>query len=149
MTNSDRGTFLCKAETMNEVVVAVRQWLDGSHHGTEPAQETAEGRREREVVAVLAAIKGPDSRQFVRELAEAAVRGEGVAFDDELKARYGKNTGTAFAGIVGGPNKLMRRIARRDLIVRDVSTGGYRIDAADAAVVLARTVDAEQGSGTR
>ena len=111
--------------------------------GTGADQETEEVRREREVVAVLAAIKGRDSRQFVRDLAEAAIRGEGVPFDEALKASYGKSTGTAFAGIVGGPNKLMRRIARRDLIVRDATMGGYRIDPADAAVVMARTAEAD------
>lgn len=144
-----RVQVVFEAETMDEVVVAVRRWLDGSPDDTEPDQGTAEARREREVFAVLAAIKGPDSRQFVRDLAEAAVRGEGVLFDGELKARYGKSTGTAFAGIVGGPNKLMRRIAKRDLIVRDLITGGYRMDPADAAVALTRPVDGEQASGTR
>jgi hypothetical protein len=86
---------------------------------------------------VLGAIKGPDSRRFVRELAEAAVQGQGIPFDDALKARYGKINGTAFAGIVGGPNKLMRRIANRDLIARDTVLGGYRLDPLDASVVLA------------
>jgi hypothetical protein len=37
--------------------------------------------------------------------------GETLAFDQALKARYGKTTGTAFAGIVGGANKVARRIA--------------------------------------
>ena len=77
----------------------------------ELVQETDEARREREVREVLAAIKGPDTRRLVHELAEAAVRGEGIRFDDALKARYGKTSGTAFAGIVGAANKVTRRIA--------------------------------------
>jgi len=39
-----------------------------------------------------------------------------VPFDDALRARYRKTNGTAFAGMVSGPNNLMRRIAKRDLI---------------------------------
>ncbi len=53
------------------------------------------------------------------------------------KARYGKTNGTAFAGIVAGPNKLMRRIAHRDLIAWDAAAGGYRIHPADAEIILA------------
>ena len=57
--------------------------------------------------------------------------------NEALKARYGKTTGTAFAGMVSGPNKLMRRIAKRDLITWDGAAGGYRIDPADAEIILA------------
>ena len=53
-------------------------------------------------------------------------------------ARYGKQTGTAFAGIVAGPNKVMRRVARRDLITWDADVRGYRMDPADAEIVLQR-----------
>jgi hypothetical protein len=143
-----RVQVVFEAETMAEVVKAVREWLNESSAAGEPVQETEDARRDREVRQVLAAIKGRDSRQFVRELAEAAGRGEGVPFDDALKARYGKTTGTAFAGIVGGPNKLMRRIARRDLIARDTTLGGYRLDPLDAAIVLAAwSTGSDQAAG--
>jgi len=86
---------------------------------------------------VLHRLKGVDSRRLVREVAEAALRGDTVPFDSALRARYGKTTGTAFAGMVSGPNKLMRRIAKRDLITWDAAAGGYRIDPADAEIILA------------
>jgi hypothetical protein len=130
-----RVQVVFEAETMADVIAAVRQWLEGSPGGAQPARETVEATREREVRAVLTAIKGADSQRFVRELADAAQRGEGIPFDHALKDRYGKTNGTAFAGIVGGPNKLMRRIAKRDLIVRDRTLGGYRLDPHDAAIV--------------
>jgi hypothetical protein len=132
-----RVQVVFEGETMEGVVAEVRRWLGAQSVGREPDQETEEARREREVRGVLGAIKGPDSRQFVRELAEAAVQGQGIPFDDALKGRFGKINGTAFAGIVGGPNKLMRRIANRDLIARDTVLGGYRLDPLDASVVLA------------
>ena len=50
----------------------------------------------------------------------------------------GRRTGTAFAGIVAGPNKVMRRVARRDLITWDADVRGYRMDPADAEIVLQR-----------
>jgi hypothetical protein len=39
---------------------------------------------------------------------------------------------------VAGPNKVMRRIARRDLIIWDADARGYRMDPADAEIVLHR-----------
>ena len=123
-------------ETMEGVVAAVRRWLDAQPGERVASTETEEARRERELREVLGAIRGPDSRRLVRELAEAAVRGDAVPFNADLKARYGWSTGTALAGTVSGPNKLMRRIAHRDLIVRDAAMGGYRMDPLDARIVL-------------
>jgi hypothetical protein len=130
-----RVQVVFEKETMADVIASVREWLEGSPGGPPPPRETVAARREREVCAVLAAIKGADSRRFVGELAVAAQRGDAVRFDGALKDRYHKTSGTAFAGIVGGPNKLMRRIAKRDLIVRDPTSGGYRLDPLDAAIV--------------
>jgi hypothetical protein len=47
----------------------------------------------------------------------------------------------AFGGMVGGANKLMRRIGGRDMITWDAAVGGYRIDPRDADVVLATAAD--------
>lgn len=124
-------------ETMEGVVAAARRWLDAQPGEPRSAAETEEARREHELREVLGAIRGPDSRRLVRELAEAAVRGDAFPFNDELKARYGKTSGTAFAGMVSGPNKLARRIAGRDLIAWDAAVRGYRMDPLDAHVVLA------------
>ena len=62
------------------------------------------------------------------------MKGEGIPFDADLKARYGNSTGRGFGGIIGGPNKLMRRIAQRKLVSRDGDV--YRMDARDAQLVL-------------
>jgi len=42
---------------------------------------------------------------------------------------------------VAGPNKVMRRIGRRDLIIWDGDARGYRMNPADAEVVLQRWPD--------
>jgi hypothetical protein len=85
---------------------------------------------------VLHAIRGVDSRRFVAEVAELSMNDEALILDHGLRQRYGKSTGTAFAGIVAGPNKVMRRVARRDLIAWDAAVGGYRMHPADAEIVL-------------
>jgi hypothetical protein len=86
----------------------------------------------------LNAIRGADSRRFLREVAELSLQDLALVLDATLAARYGKQTGTAFAGIVAGPNKVMRRVARRDLVTWDADARGYRMDPADAAIVLQR-----------
>jgi hypothetical protein len=94
--------------------------------------------RRRQLGEVLNAIRGADSRRLLREVAELSARDGALVLDAHLAARYGKRTGTAFAGIVAGPNKVMRRVARRDLITWDGDARGYRMDPADAEIVLER-----------
>ena len=128
------------ADTQDELITMVRRWvagLDAVGSGPSELEERPADWRTREVQEVLHRLKGVDSRRLVHEVAEAATRGEAVPFDDALRARYGKTNGTAFAGMVSGPNKLMRRIAKRDLITWDAAAGGDRIDPADAEIILA------------
>jgi hypothetical protein len=94
--------------------------------------------RSRQLGEVLNAIRGADSRRLLREVAELSTLNEALILDADLAARYGKRTGTAFAGIVAGPNKVMRRIARRDLIKWDADARGYRMDPSDAEIILQR-----------
>jgi hypothetical protein len=125
-----RVQVVFEGETMESVVAAVRRWLDTAPEAGAATESSDEARRESELREVLGAIRGAESRRFVLELAQAAVKGEGIPFD-HLKDRYGKS----FSGVVGGPNKLMRRIARRDLISRDALADGYRMDPRDARIV--------------
>ena len=129
-----------QADTQDELITMVRRWVAGvdaiDRLPVEREERPADWRT-RELREVLNRLKGVDSRRLVREVAEAALRGDNVPFDDALRARYGKTNGTAFAGMVSGPNKLMRRIAKRDLITWDPAAGGYRIDPADAEIILA------------
>jgi hypothetical protein len=112
-----------------------------------PAQETASSEttaadqadlHRRQLGEALNGIRGRDSRRLLREVAELALQDRALVLDADLAARYGKTTGTAFAGIVAGPNKVMRRIARRDLVTWDADVRGYRMDPADAEIVLQR-----------
>ncbi len=128
-----------EADTQQELLEMVQRWVGpGAGDMAKPPQsaDTREEALTSQIREVIHGIKGVDSRKLVRELAEAAIRGDAVILDERLKSRYNKTTGTAFAGIVSGPNKLMRRIARRDLITWDASVLGYRIHPADAKVVL-------------
>lgn len=131
-----------EADTEEELLALAWRWVMGPRHepgseGTEQATDKADLRR-RQLGEVLNAIRGVDSRRLLREVAELSTRNAALVLDAELAKRYGKRTGTAFAGIVAGPNKVMRRVARRDLIRWDPDARGYRMDPADAELVLER-----------
>lgn len=132
-----------EADTEEELLGLAWRWVMGpqrqpgiSGGGTQTADQ--EDLRRRQLGEVLNAIRGADSRRLLREVAERSSRNAALVLDAELAERYGKRTNTAFAGIVAGPNKVMRRVARRDMITWDPDARGYRMDPADAEVVLER-----------
>ena len=130
-----------EADSEDELVALAWRWVMGpqrqpSDPVTSAADQADLGRRQ--LGEALNAIRGADSRRLLREVAELSARQQALVLDADLAARYGKRTGTAFAGIVAGPNKVMRRIARRDLITWDADARGYRMDPADAEIVLQR-----------
>lgn len=130
-----------EADTEDELLALVWRWVMGPQRQPGAAASgTAdqEDLRRRQLGEVLNAIRGTDSRRLLREVAERSTRNAALVLDADLRQRYGKRTGTAFAGIVAGPNKVMRRVARRDLITWDPDARGYRMDPADAEVVLER-----------
>jgi hypothetical protein len=132
-----------EADTEEELVALAWRWVMGPQAqrgfaGTGGQTADQEDLRRRQLGEVLNAIRGSDSRRLVREVAEQSSRNAALVLDADLTRRYGKRTGTAFAGIVAGPNKVMRRVARRDLISWDADARGYRMDPADAEVVLER-----------
>lgn len=132
-----------EANTEEELIALAWRWVMGPQR---PAGVDAgsmqmadqEDLRRRQLGEVLHAIRGTDSRRFVREVAERSTQSAPLVLDAGLTERYGKRTGTAFAGIVAGPNKVMRRVARRDLISWDPDARGYRMDSGDAEIVLER-----------
>lgn len=130
-----------EADTEEELLALAWRWVMGPQRGFPGAGgQTAdqEDLRRRQLGEVLNAIRGSDSRRLLREVAERSSRNAALVLDADLTRAYGKRTGTAFAGIVAGPNKVMRRVARRDLISWDADARGYRMDPADAEVVLER-----------
>jgi hypothetical protein len=131
-----------EADTEDELLDLAWRWVMGPQRqpGAAGSGQTAdqEDLRRRQLGEVLNGIRGTDSRRLLREVAERSTRNAALVLDTDLAQRYGKHTNTAFAGIVAGPNKVMRRVARRDLITWDPDARGYRMDPADAAVVLER-----------
>jgi hypothetical protein len=128
-----------EADTEEELVALAWRWVMGPRRDADDGSETVAGdeaERRNQLAVVLRAIRGLDSRRLVREVAELSQADRALILDDQLRLRYGKSTGTAFAGIVAGPNKVMRRVARRDLLVWDAGAGGYRMHPADAEIVL-------------
>jgi hypothetical protein len=129
-----------EADTEEELVALAWRWVMGPQRehlvGSEAAPADETELRRRQLLEVLHAIRGVDSRRLVREVAELSVNDEVLVLDEDLRQRYGKSTGTAFAGIVAGPNKVMRRVAHRDLLVWDAAAKGYRMHPADAEIVL-------------
>ena len=130
-----------EADTEEQLLALAWRWVMGPQRhfsGAIPDQANEPDLRRRQLGEVLNAIRGADSRRLLREVAELSSRNAALALDADLAARYGKQTGTAFAGIVAGPNKVMRRVARRDLITWDADVRGYRMDPADAEIILQR-----------
>jgi hypothetical protein len=130
-----------EADTEEQLLALAWRWVMGPqrHPGDlAPDQTDQADLRRRQLGEVLNAIRGADSRRLLREVAELSARDEALVLDGELTARYGKRSGTAFAGIVAGPNKVMRRVARRDLITWDADVRGYRMDPGDAEIILQR-----------
>jgi hypothetical protein len=130
-----------EADTEEQLVDLAWRWVMGPQRepgGWQPERADQAELRRRQLGEVLNAIRGADSRRLLREVAELATSNAALVLDADLAARYGKRTGTAFAGIVAGPNKVMRRVARRDLITWDADVRGYRMDPADAEIVLQR-----------
>jgi hypothetical protein len=128
-----------EADTEEELLALARRWVMGPSRDAQPsvANQAADIRR-RQLGEALNGIRGKDSRRLLREVAELALQDRALVLDADLTARYGKTTGTAFAGIVAGPNKVMRRVARRDLVTWDADIRGYRMDPLDAEIVLQR-----------
>jgi hypothetical protein len=129
-----------EADSEEELLALAWRWVMGPKRERETASgvetmDESELRRDQ-LAVVLRTIRGLDSRRLVREVAELSLANHPLVLDEELRLRYGKTTGTAFAGIVAGPNKVMRRVARRDLLVWDPAAGGYRMHPADAEIVL-------------
>ncbi len=134
-----RITF--EADSEDELLALAWRWVMGPERQPHDAvTNTADQAdlRSRQLGEVLNAIRGADSRRLLREVAELSTLNEALILDADLAARFGKRTGTAFAGIVAGPNKVMRRIARRDLIKWDADARGYRMDPSDAEIILQR-----------
>jgi hypothetical protein len=129
-----------EADTEEQVVALAWRWVMGPKKELDDADSGA-GADEtvllrRQLAEVLSAIRGVDSRRLVREVAELSLQDRTLVLNEDLRQRYGKSTGTAFAGIVAGPNKVMRRVARRDLLIWDAAERGYRMHPADAEIVL-------------
>ena len=130
-----------EADSEEQLLALAWRWVMGPQRQADGSITDAADQldlRQRQMGEVLNAIRGPDSRRLLREVAELSTQDAALVLDAELAARYGKSTGTAFAGIVAGPNKVMRRVARRDLVTWDSDPRGYRMDPADAAIVLQR-----------
>jgi hypothetical protein len=133
-----------EADTEEQLLALAWRWVMGPHRlPGDPSSTVADEAdvadlRRRQLGEVLNAIRGADSRRMLRDVAEVSMRDAALVLNADLAARYGKKTGTAFAGIVAGPNKVMRRVARRDLITWDADARGYRMDPADAEIVLQR-----------
>lgn len=130
-----------EADTEVELLALARRWVMGPDAPAAALAVDAADQADlhhRQLGEALNSIRGADSRRLLREVADLSLRGAALPLNDELAARYGKRTGTAFAGIVAGPNKVMRRVARRDLVTWDADAHGYRMDPADAEVILQR-----------
>ena len=88
------------------------------------------------LMAVVERVQGRQARAFLRAVAERSRDGHTLTLV-EAAERYGRSADpSSFVGIVGAVNRPMGRLGGRRLICWEPTSRGYRMDAADAAVVL-------------
>ena len=147
-----RITF--EAQTSDELLELVRAWALGSEpvsrsdavddsEGPGPADRIAET-APRLYESLVSGVKGERSRRFLRQVAEASVKGEAVPLTQALVSEYGGSKNVAMAGIVSGANRRMKKVAGRLLIER--GPRGYAMSQEDAELVLAAFAS-ENGNG--
>jgi hypothetical protein len=124
-----------EAATPDELLVFVRKWLDD--HG-ERSEVTSAGGDAAKIRTAVRSIYGPISRRFLRDVAEAAKRGERVTVDADLARRYGVVDGGSLGGAIGnaatGLNKAVGRWVL-DRVSRYPSV--WMMSSGDAHTVLA------------
>jgi len=138
-----RVTF--EADSSEELLDMVRAWALGS--GSAPRPGTAEDVEQTRLAGdfsetgpalyrlLVDGVKGERSRRFLRQVAEASVKGKTVRLSEALVSDYGGTKSVTMAGIVSGANRRMMKVAGRLLITRD--SQGYAMSHDDAAGVLA------------
>jgi hypothetical protein len=127
----------------DEVARLVAAWTPEAVRGSsDPPAGTTLVSPGDEVIAirrVLEGIHGEKSRQLLRYLAEAGLKGETVKLSEALVREFGVNSGTAFAGMIRPVNRRAGRIMGRLLIgypSADPTAKIWQISPADAAAVL-------------
>jgi hypothetical protein len=124
-----------EAATPEELLVFVRKWLDGREG--RPVSESAGGDAEK-IRTAIRRMYGPVSRRFLRDVAEAAQRGERVTVDADLASRYEVKDGGSLGGAIGNAASGLHQAVGRWVLDR---VGRYpsvwTMSSADAEAVLA------------
>ncbi|MDR3633820.1 MAG: hypothetical protein P4L84_08285 [Isosphaeraceae bacterium] len=124
-----------EAATPEELLVFVRKWLDDRESRSDSAGAGGDAAKIR---TAIHRMYGPVGRRFLRDVAEAATRGERVTVDADLARRYGFTDGGSLGGAIGnaatGLNKAVGRWVL-DRVGRYPSV--WTMSSADAETVLA------------
>jgi hypothetical protein len=89
-----------------------------------------------ELRAVIERVQGVQARAFLRSVAERSCAGQTLSLVEAAAMSGRAAEPSAFVGVVGAVNRPMKRRGGRRLILWEPTTRSYRMDAADAAVVL-------------
>jgi hypothetical protein len=127
--------------TMEEVAGLVAAWTPPAPPG--PASTRAEATplsaeaNAAAVRRVVSRVRGAQSLQLLRLLAEAGMKGENVTLSDALLQQFDATSGSAFGGMVGPINRVAAAIIGRPLIgYPNGKVGTWGIAPEDATAVL-------------
>lgn len=143
----DVAKITIEAATPEELLVFVRKWLDGreGQRGSESAGGDAE-----KIRAAIRRMYGPVGRRFLRDVAEAATRGERVTVDADLARRYGFSDGGSLGGAIGNAATGLNKAVGRWVLDR---VGRYpsiwAMSSADAETVLAALDERPESGASR
>lgn len=122
-----------EADTNEELVERALRW---ALETLETSRRAQLGTDVPELDVIIARIHGVLARAFLRAVAERAIDGGALTLD-EAAERFGRRPDPgAFVGLQGAANRPALRVAGRRLIEWDPFVRGYRMDPADARVVL-------------
>ena len=125
-----------EAETPQELLVFVRQWLQ---------EQTPQGGDAEGIAKAVRHMYGGVTRGFIREVAEASVIGEKMIPDGAFAQRYGKEHAGQLGGAIGAAWVAFGKYLERPVLRNDKNPTRYWMTKHDAEDVLAALGDAANG----
>ena len=130
-----------EADTEEELLALAWRWVMGpARDAGRPVTDQADqlDLRRRQLGEVLNAVRGADSRRLLREVAELSARDEALVLNAELAARTGSRPGPRSPESSRARTRSCAGSLAETCSSWDADARGYRMDPADAEIVLQR-----------